>query len=70
MAKNDTADAIQNTALSMAQNAPAINPTHHLIVIHPFGSYSKGARIEDAVEIATVIAGENSGSCNRILAGA
>lgn len=43
-------------------------PEFHLIVIHPFGAYGKGAHITDAAEIAAVLAGENAGSCNRIAA--
>jgi hypothetical protein len=73
MAKNDSANATQVAAVATAETTaavamavPASTPTHHLIVIHPFGSYNKGERIEDANEIAAVLAGENAGSCNRI----
>jgi hypothetical protein len=52
------------TETSAAPEAPAF----HLIVIHPFGAYGKGARISDAAEIAAVLAGENAGACNRIAA--
>jgi len=74
MAKNEA-----STALAASTSSPAIatetagattSPTQHLIVIHPFGNYAKGARIEDANEIATVLAGENAASCNRINVGA
>jgi hypothetical protein len=56
MAKND------NTT----QTAQAAAPGFHLIVIHPFGAYGKGAHITDAAEIDAVLAGENAGACNRI----
>jgi hypothetical protein len=52
------------TETSAAPDAPAF----HLIVIHPFGAYGKGARISDAAEIAAVLAGENAAACNRIAA--
>jgi hypothetical protein len=61
MAKSDAANAAQNAVTTST-------PAQHLIVIHPFGAYEKGARIEDATEIANVLAGENAGSCNRIVA--
>ena len=54
MAKNDTT------------TAPVAPPCFHLIVIHPFGTYGKGAHIADAAEIEAVLAGENAGACNRI----
>jgi hypothetical protein len=63
MAKNDASNAAQNIAVATT------DAQHHLIVIHPFGTYNKGARIEDAKEIAAVLAGENAGSCNRINSG-
>ena len=30
--------------------------THHLIVKHPFGEYSRGDRVSDPAEVATVSA--------------
>lgn len=69
MAKNDAANAAQSTSAAVA-TAVTTDPEHHLIVIHPFGTYSKGMRIDDANEIATVLAGENAGSCNRVKANA
>ncbi|MDE1139972.1 hypothetical protein [Paraburkholderia tropica] len=34
-------------------------PAFALVVIHPFGDYAKGARIDDAEKIAEVMASEN-----------
>jgi hypothetical protein len=58
MAKNDTATTQTTTATGF-----------HLVVVHPFGTYSKGAHITDAAEIDAVLAGENAGACNRIAVG-
>lgn len=39
-----------------------------LVVIHPFGDYSRGDRISDAKTIADVLAGENASQVNRVAA--
>lgn len=36
-----------------------------LVVIHPFGDYQRGDRIEDEAEIATVLGGENAHCVNK-----
>jgi hypothetical protein len=44
-------------------------PAFHLVVVHPFGQYEKGAHISAADEVADVLAGENAHCCNRVAAG-
>lgn len=39
-----------------------------LVVIHPFGDYSRGDRISDAKTIADVLDGENASHVNRVAA--
>jgi len=46
--------------------APA-KPDFNLIVVHPFGEYSRGALIVDAAEIAAVMASENAHFCRKTL---
>lgn len=40
----------------------------HLVVIHEFGDYARGTRIEDADEIARILASENAHYCNKVAA--
>lgn len=40
----------------------------HLVVIHDFGDYTRGTRIEDADEIARILASENAQHCNKVAA--
>lgn len=40
--------------------ATPAKPDFNLIVVHPFGDYSRGHPITDAAEIATVMASENA----------
>lgn len=49
-------------AAAGASSAPAF----HLVVIHDFGDYQRGARITDADEIARVSASENAAHCNKV----
>lgn len=44
----------------MADKQAAAQAGFALVVIHPFGDYERGARIEDADAIAKVLAGENA----------
>lgn len=37
-----------------------------LVVIHPFGTYSRGDSITDPADIAAVLAGPNAHHCNRV----
>jgi hypothetical protein len=39
-----------------------------LVVIHPFGDYSRGDEISDDKTIADVLSGENAGSVNKVAA--
>lgn len=48
-----------------APAAPAA-AEHHLVVVHPFGDYARGAQITDVGEIAAVLAGENSRNVHRV----
>lgn len=45
----------------MADKQPAAKADFALVVIHPFGDYERGARIDDADTIAKVLASENAG---------
>ena len=45
----------------MADKQPVAKAEFALVVIHPFGDYERGARIDSADEIAKVLAGENAG---------
>lgn len=38
----------------------------HLVVVRPFGTYAKGAVITNAVDVATILAGENAADVVRI----
>ncbi len=43
-------------------------PTFHLVVIHDFGDYARGARVTDPDEIKRILAGENAHHCNKVAA--
>jgi hypothetical protein len=47
----------------MADNKAAAKADFALVVIHPFGDYERGARIEDADKVSAVLAGENASHC-------
>lgn len=40
----------------------------HVVVIHPFGVYARGAIVSDAADIADILAGENARHVNKIAA--
>lgn len=50
----------------MADKQAAAKADFALVVIHPFGDYERGARIDDAEEVAKVLAGENAHHCVRV----
>ncbi len=49
--------------LKSAQSNP-----YHLVVIHPFDTYQRGAVISDPDDVADVLAGENAHHVNKIKA--
>lgn len=50
---------------SLAQST-LLEADFHLIVIHPFGNYQKGACVKDITEITQIMTSENARFCNRI----
>ena len=52
----------------MEQQNSNAGQAYHLIVVHPFGEFGRGAVISDADEVADVLAGENSRHVNKIQA--
>lgn len=52
----------------MADKQTAAKADFVLVVVHPFGDYERGARIESADDIAKVLAGENAGHVVRVAA--
>ncbi|AJG19069.1 hypothetical protein [Cupriavidus basilensis] len=53
-------------ALPATLEESVARPDFHLVVVHPFGSYSRGAALTGADEIATILAGENAHHCRRV----
>lgn len=52
----------------MADKQAAAKADFALVVIHPFGDYERGAPINDADEIARVLASENASHVNKVAA--
>ena len=51
------------------QDAPVTaKPDFHLVVMHAFGNYQRGDKIEDAAEVSAVLDGENSRSVRKVFA--
>ncbi len=60
--------AKQDTAAAPAAPASAPAPAVALVVVHPFGDYSRGDRISDPATVAAVLNSDNADHCNAVAA--
>jgi hypothetical protein len=51
--------------MATKEEKPAV-PDFHLIVVHPFGSYTRGQKITDFNEVESIKASANSHHCNKV----
>jgi hypothetical protein len=52
----------------MADTKTAAKADFTLVVIHPFGDYERGARIDDAAAVDAVLNGENASHVVKVAA--
>jgi len=65
MGKIESAPA-QDTELEQSIALEEEKPEFELVVIHPFGEYTRGQHIKNAAEIKAVLDSENRHHCHKI----